>query len=273
MRQKTLFLVAILLMMLVSCRSAYNHQTGQPTSSTLNEGPKISSRSIEQPQQGKYLPDWEWRFHQADIAIISLDYRSMEIKNVYINHQEPCSQTELINNEQELLAKAIAFFDATGIMYGQGQWGPIVNLKNMGEFTVIESPAGDLGGFGVFYTCNSEILYAGSTIWDGKGEQIYSTSAIRSDAIEHSLEYSLEPQQVAVVIGQNVNGFVDEKSGLIASEESGLIAWEHIKDLNILEGFTFARYSVLVYLYPRSIGSFDPNSADWVILVHRDPTE
>jgi len=56
-----------------------------------------------------------------------------------------------------------------------------------------------------------------------------------------------------------------------ADEERGIAAWDSIKDLNLIQELASAPYTVLVYLYPRTMGMLDPAQADWVIFIHRGP--
>jgi hypothetical protein len=50
------------------------------------------------------------------------------------------------------------------------------------------------------------------------------------------------------------------KSGSLDAndEKSGLAAWHAVQDLNLVQELAASPYDVLVYLYPKAVGLFDP---------------
>lgn len=127
---------------------------------------------------------------------------------------------------------------------------------------MLEIVPGDFGGVAISDPCSGLVLYAGSIVWAGGGEQLYPAAPIRSDALKRVSQQISPPRRVDVVIGPYADG----------DEEGGIAAWNSVKDLNLVQEIASAPYSVLVYLYPRTVGMFNPANADWVILLYRGPT-
>jgi hypothetical protein len=129
---------------------------------------------------------------------------------------------------------------------------------------VLEIPPGDFGGFAVLNRCSGLVIFAGSILWMGKGEQFFPANPINPGLLAHKKTSINSPQRVDVIFGPYV--------GLV-EKESALSAWDSIQDLNIVQDLAVSPYDVLVYLYPRTVGMFNPADAEWVIFLQRKPAE
>jgi hypothetical protein len=201
----------------------------------------------------------------SNVAIITVDFSSLELKAAYFIKQEPCDKRFPPPGDQELTAPASRIFNAVGTGWTsriskQGK-ELAFDVSRVGDFAVLEIPPVDFGGAAISDRCSGLVLYAGSIVWSGLGEQIYPAVPLRSDALQRKATKILPPQTIDIVIGVGAN----------ANTDSGMAAWESIANLNLVQEMASSPYTVLVYLYPRTVGMFDPAQADWIIFVHRGP--
>ncbi len=216
-------------------------------------------------------PSWHIDPALSNIAIIVLDYQTLEFESAYFPQQEPCSSSQPPLSDEELAARAGSVFDAAGsggphIIITDDQGNHEGNLdfkiKYVGDFAIFEKYPGDFGGFAVLHRCSGSVLYSGSIVWMGTGEQIYPEKPINPGELSHQNTPLLFSENVDVVIGPYA---------LNVREETGITAWMSVQDLNIVQELAQSPYEVLVYLYPRTVGMFDPATAKWVVFVQRNP--
>ena len=207
----------------------------------------------------------------SNIAIIVLDYQTLQFKAAYFTRQEPCRSQRQPVSDEELKRRAGGIFDAVGkywthrVITDQGTTREELAFQTRfaGDLAILEIEPTDFGGFAVSHRCSGAVIFAGSIIWAGMGKQFYPVNPIASDALIRHMSPITSPQRIDITNGP---------AAPPADEKSGLAAWNAVQDLNITQELAALPYDVLVYLYPRRVGVFDPNSAEWVIFVQRNPT-
>jgi len=250
MRLSSALTVALLLM--VACGDHAAKESAAPTP-TGSAGTPVSSAG--------FLIS-----HLSSIAIITLDFQTLQLKNAYVTYQTPCGNQNHPVTDGELRWRAGGIFDATGeswfakVDVGTGEVLRF-DVSHVGDFAVLEIEPLDFGGVAVSYPCSGLVLFAGSIVWNGRGEQLYPAVPLPPDRLQRTSDQAAPPDRIDVV------------GTYAADEEGGLAAWDSVRDLNLVKDLAVPPYSVLVYLYPRTVGMFDPDAADWVIFVHRGPTE
>ena len=231
----------------------------------LHENP-ISSNTVTSPV-GFMDPSL------SNIAIIVLDYQTLQFERAYLSRQEPCNSKRQPVPEDEIKERAGGIFNATGKYWSQrivtdekGNEREELDfeIQYKGDLAILEISPGDFGGFTVSHRCSGLVLYAGSIIWSGTGEQMYPANPISSNAITRDGKVPNSPQRLDVVVGPAVYS---------VKEESGIAAWKSVQNMNLVEALAKSPFDVLVYLYPRTVGEFNPNKALWIVFVHRYPSE
>lgn len=241
------------------------HSVGMQAEATPTNT-KVSHSVYAHTRPTWFLPD-----HLSNIAIILVDFQTLQFEVAYFTSQVPCGRNRPPVSDEELKFRAGGIFNAAGTYWtrrvieeANGKREELAfEVSRIGDFVVLEIPPGDFGGVAVSHPCSGLILYAGSIVWSGSGEQLYPAVAIDPGALEHTSRQVSTPQRIDVRIGPGVH------LGAGEAKESGMAAWNSVKGLNLVQELASRPYSVLVYLYPRTVGMFDPARADWVIFVHR----
>lgn len=191
---------------------------------------------------------------QTTIAVVILDYQTLQLKNVYLNQFMPCSKKRAPISDEELTAHACTLLSAA-----KPKLSCQYQISHVGDFAVLIAEPLDFGASAVFDACSGLAFHAGTITWMGTGRQFYPTEPLNSAIIQETQRSVRRPTRVDVVIGPYAP----------PNRAGGIKAWESIRNLNIVQELATRRYSVLVYLYPRSVGLFSPGAADWVIFVRR----
>ena len=230
-------------------------------------------KPLETPTEPAITQSWFIDPYLANIGILVLDYQSLELKTAHFTKQEPCSSRRQPVSEEELISRAAGIFNAVGKSWsqrvipnanGQEREELDIHIRFAGDLALLEIPPGDFGGFAVSHRCSGLVLYAGSILWAGLGEQLYPANPIIFESLSRKPTTILPPQEIDVLIGPQVS---------LIEDQSGIEAWHSIQDLNLVKSLTMSPYDVFVYLYPRTVGDFDPDKAVWVIFVNQYPTQ
>jgi hypothetical protein len=204
----------------------------------------------------------------SSVAVIVLDFETFRLKRAYISYHPSCDDHPMVSDDN-LRWRAGGIFDAAG-EYWSGQVKEEAlgrsevldfEVSHLGDFAVLHISPGDFGAIAVSDPCSGRVLFAGSVIWAGRGEQLYPAVPIEPDALERTPGQAPPPQRLDV-LGQDYE----------PEEQAGLAAWDSVRYLNLVKDLASSPYSVLVYLYPRSVGAFFPENADWIIFVHHTPS-
>lgn len=158
----------------------------------------------------------------------------------------------------EATAGAIAENDT-----GYGANAQLLSGPQPADEWVFWMPAGDFGGSGVVNARNGKTVFGGSTVWGGGGDFTYPhpfafdpPSAIGSGCSTSA------PKPTA-------RGF-DLGSGMPLSQAEVSAAVDVVWSTALPDGLWKNSYvfDAMVLLYPRSVGGFDPDTAEWVVLVN-----
>lgn len=209
-------------------------------------------------------PGWQINSSALNYAIIVLDYQTLTLKSAYIQPLSPCQHQV---DDEVIKSRADGFFEAV-MEYGtrrvtaDGKTELGINVQRVGDFALAEISPNDFGGAAILDPCNGLVLFAGSIVYDGAGEQLYPATPIRPDALRYQTGQIPQPQRI------------DGRAGPSSTGTEGYEkAWNSVQSLNLVQDFASSSYSVFVYLYPRTVGVFLPENADWVIFLHRDPSQ
>jgi len=144
----------------------------------------------------------------------------------------------------------------TGLAIG----GLLGNPKNDGVYLFYRQPA-DFGSIAVVSSRSGLTLFGGSIVWDGRGEIVYPPSwRAPRDLGEHC-----EPLNRRIPL----SGY-DLRGGRPLSAELAQAALQVVWSTALPRGLATSGYlfEAVVLLYPRSVGAFDPQSAEWIVLLN-----
>jgi hypothetical protein len=186
----------------------------------------------------------------ACVTVVRLDYQSLTI----LGFQIFCGP---FDHPDEATARATAQADA-----GYGSSGQLLGGPTPSDDWVFWQPAGDFGGTGVVGAAQGLTVFGGSTVWGGSGDITYP-AAWRPAA-------DLGPACVPMVnaLPPDARGF-DLGTGMALSAGQITAAMDEAWNTALPDGLWANSYVFpsMVLLYPRSIGGFDPTTAEWIVLL------
>lgn len=250
----TLVLFSLILITSAACRHQADQNPPAPTSIPADRAPRA----------------WGLSDAADNIGILVLDYQTYDLQRAYLSYAAPCTPANSGGrtpplDDDTLLQLASGFFEVTGAGWprildeSSGEWRLEMSLTRVGDLAVIEIPPLDFGGFAIFHGCAGRLLYAADIVWSGVGEQLYPAIPLPSSALQHTGRSPASPRTFNVVFGPGAeHGDHDGK---------GEKAWTSVRDLNLIQELAVAPYDVLVYLYPPSVGAFQPEVAHWVVFI------
>ena len=186
---------------------------------------------------------------QSCTAIVRLDHDSLAL----LGFELVCGKYASVTESQ---ARAAAFADS-----GYGQAGQMLNAQSPEDaFVFYESP-GDFGGCAAVSARTGLTVFGGSIIWMGTGQITHpktwravgplGANCPPAGGVPKSQGYDL------------VNGAalaqtdVDKAVAVVLKTAIPGAMWKG--------GYVF---DAVVLRYPRSVGAFDPTSAEWIVLVN-----
>jgi len=128
-------------------------------------------------------------------------------------------------------------------------------------FDLIYNPPGDFGDIAFKYSENGDTLFYGTIVWMGHGAISYPTDFYDKSEFEWM---SSRPNAPASI--EYFDVFGSDRETFKAKADS---AWQRVRSLDIVAEFAKTEYRVGIYMYPPSVGVFDPSVAKWVIFVYR----
>lgn len=182
-------------------------------------------------------------------VVVRLDYQTLE----GLGFQMMCGSYASVDESE---ARATAQADT-----GYGQAGVMLNPKNPEDaFVFYESP-GDFGGASVVSTDTGLTVFGGSIVWDGAGDITFPSGwrppeqlgfgCAPSGGIPTSRGYDL------------ISGSALESAAVAAAVD--VVAQTALPEAMWSGGYVF---DAVVLAYPRSVGVFDPNTAEWIVIVN-----
>ncbi|MBI4814916.1 MAG: hypothetical protein HY791_01580 [Deltaproteobacteria bacterium] len=142
---------------------------------------------------------------------------------------------------------------------GFGTGGGLVGSGD--PFVFYQSP-GDFGGVGVVSQRTGLSVFGGEIVWDGRGEISYPSSWRPASELRTRCTSSGG-------LGPSVSGWNLATSSAIQEAELAPVL-DRIRETVIPAAIWFGGYvfDTKVILYPRSVGAFDPSSAEWIVFVN-----
>ncbi len=182
-------------------------------------------------------------------AVVRLDYQSYEL----LSYQLFCGPYTSLDEKQ---AREIAERDT-----GYGLDGLMLNPPAPEDEWVFYEPPGDFGGVGVVSARNGLSVFGGSIIWMGTGDITYPTYWRPSE------ELGSECDPAGGI--PRAHGY-DLVSGGELSEAQVEQALEVVLDTAIPGAMWQGGYvfDAVVMSYPRSVGAFNPDTAEWIVMVN-----
>jgi len=194
----------------------------------------------------------------SQVAIIVLDYQTLELKRAYLSQHGHCDRSSVSPGDHELQQRAGALFYATQFDWRESLAIPDT-FQRIGDFVVQELEPTDFGGVAISHPCSGLVIYGATIVWSGMGQQIYPAMALPAHALRTVNEKIAVPRRSDVLIGP----YADD------ALKNSKMAWATAQNLNLVQEMATSPYSVLLYLYPPTVGMFDVSKAEWVIFVHR----
>ncbi|APR75259.1 Hypothetical protein A7982_00605 [Minicystis rosea] len=187
---------------------------------------------------------------EACTAVVRLDYGSHSV----LGFDVKCAPYAASNEEK---ARATAQADT-----GQGQAGQSIAGAQPEDEWVFWQGAGDFGGSAAVSRRNGTSVFGGTTVWSGKGEITYPKAWKPVSAIGLGCgQTGQEPPQA--------RGF-DLGTGQKLAESDVTAALAVVWNTAVPAGLRQKGYvfDAMVLLYPRTVGAFDPTTAEWIVLVN-----
>lgn len=254
---------AILLVALISIQACSDRSTETATLSPSPRDPPPTAYYSPIPPTPKptktitptpyHVPKWQIDPERENFALIVLDYETLDFKAAYFEVFDPCSVIKPGKTDQELISQASNILKMTDER---------PQLQRVGDFSVFEIDPADFGGVVVLDPCSGQALFAGEIIGLGKGRQIYPINSIDPTALKYESTLTKTPQRINVMTSPS------------STDEEGFeAAWNSVQSLNLVHDFATQPYSVLIYLYTPSVLAFDASVAEWLIFLHRGPSQ
>jgi hypothetical protein len=129
-------------------------------------------------------------------------------------------------------------------------------------FRIIFNDTWDFANIAFLYTETGDTLFYATIIWHGQGEIYVPGAFMPVDSFETKTLPSKEPLSI-----QYFSIYPDMPESTFHQKADS--AWTGVKDLDIVHDFAREDYRVGIYLYPPSVGVFDPEVAQWVVFLYR----
>ncbi|MBI2898246.1 MAG: hypothetical protein HYY06_32145 [Deltaproteobacteria bacterium] len=186
----------------------------------------------------------------ACTAVVRLDHDSLGI----LGYQLVCGPYGGMTEDE---ARAIAQADT-----GYGAGGQMLNPADPEDAWVFYEPPGDFGGAAAVSADTGLSVFGGSIIWMGTGEITYPEAWADADELGEGCadpDEDLGPIRGYDLVG---GGDLAQEDAQAASE---VVRATVVPGAMWQTGYVFA---TVVLRYPRSVGAFDPSTAEWIVLVN-----
>jgi hypothetical protein len=127
-------------------------------------------------------------------------------------------------------------------------------------FLVHYDPPGDWGGISFLYSKNFDTLFNATIIWMGRGEIGFPRGFLPADSFKIQQTEAAAPVSIQYFEFGTFDTLFQKKADS---------AWKAVKSLQVVKDFSQHPYRVGIYLYPPSVGAFDPSVAKWIIFLYQ----
>jgi len=185
--------------------------------------------------------------HACSVAV-RLDYQDLSILGFHV----ACDRYSAIDEAQ---ARATAQADT-----GYGETAQRLSPEFPEDLHVFYEPPGDFGGVAVVSADNGHTVFGGAIVWDGVGGFTYP--ATWRPAAE--LAEDCTPLGSLPAHGYDLNLAVPLEQAQV-EPAADAVARTALPAAMAAGGYIF---HTVVFLYPRTVGAFDPTTAEWVVVVN-----
>lgn len=127
--------------------------------------------------------------------------------------------------------------------------------------TIRYNPPGDFGDITFEYSATGDTLFHGTIIWMGTGGMEYPREFIPADEFESLPDTPPAPLSIEYF---NIAPAFEEET----FKQQATLAWNRVRNLDIVNEFAQGEYRVGIYLYAPAVGLFNPEAAKWIIFLH-----
>lgn len=184
---------------------------------------------------------------QACSAVIRVDHQTLALNSYNIL----CDNYALVTEQ--------AARDAAQRDTGFGR-GTALNDPDPEDAWIFYTSPGDFGGVGVVSPATGLTLFGASIVWDGRGDIIYPRGWRAAQDLGQNCNEGQAPTATGydLVTGEDLDErTVDRVLGVVLDTAFDEAFW--------LGGYLF---NAVVIRYPRSVGAFDPTSAEFIVLLN-----
>jgi hypothetical protein len=129
-------------------------------------------------------------------------------------------------------------------------------------FSIRFNSPGDFGDITFHYTETGDTLFHGTIVWLGTGRIEFPASFTPAGEFEAA---GVPPGDPLSIEYFNISPQLDEET----FKAQATLAWNRVKDLDIVGEFAKGEYRVGIYLYAPAVGVFVPDLAKWIVFLHR----
>jgi len=161
------------------------------------------------------------------------------------------------------ISTLIVDYDSYKFEGGNMSYYCCTNCQNDGlPFLFGYNSPGDFGSITVILKPTFDILFDASIIWMGKGEINYPTNFSLNYPFTDSIHSVPQPLDLVYIK-------TDGKSSTdFTFNQKADSAWDVINSLVITNVYSNYNFKVGIYLYPPTVGVFDPKVAKWIIFLY-----
>lgn len=132
-------------------------------------------------------------------------------------------------------------------------------------FAITYNSPGDFGDILIRYSATQDTLFFAEIIWMGLGSIHVPNMFVPADSLKQTQADILDP------ISTEYFEFSLAMPDSILRPKADS-AWQSIKQLQIVNQFSDHAYRMGIYLYPPSVGVFNPQYAQWIIFLYQGRT-
>ncbi len=183
-------------------------------------------------------------------AVVRLDYQTYDL----LGYQLFCGPyTRLSEKEARTIAESDTGYGLDAIM---------LNEPDPEDTWVFYEPPGDFGGVGAVSARNGLSVFGGSIVWMGTGDITYPTNWRPLEELGHGCDPAGGIPRA--------RGYDLVSGGAPLSDAQINAALEVVLDTAIPGAFWEGGYvfDAVVLSYPRTMGAFNPNTAEWIVMVN-----
>ena len=230
-------------------------------------GQEIGNQDTLSNQEiNKAIRDCNWYINRkASIGVFIVDYETYKPKRYYHNLYSCRENLGLLapdSLEKKLVTYLMSIWpywprnQRLGSSQLQLQFKNKLSFQDFDRFILFNLQA-NFGGRFLYDKCSGLLVFAGSVIHNGKGRQFFPAESLPIDNLKKLETIRKHPISIKVI-------------GLFGDTtfEDGIKAYKESENYNFIQAWADYDFNVLVLLYPKTIGFFDPNNAEWIFIIY-----